>query len=90
MQAVRQQESLELLDSEGYTMFMSDPREVIDANGSTHLIRSVLGRTETGIDHFRLAEALTLPPDTVRLFRDDITVVIVYFDPAYLDCADWY
>ncbi|CAG0920902.1 unnamed protein product [Notodromas monacha] len=86
----RQPESMEILDSEGNTMYLSKPGEVVDANGSTHLIRSALGKTDGGIDHLRLAESLTLPQETVRLFRDDITVVIVYFDPAYLDCADWY
>lgn len=55
-----------------------------DTNASTHLIRNALGGTEYGIDHGRLSELLTLPDDVVRLFRDDITVTVVYFDSEYL------
>ncbi len=56
----------------------------IDANAATHLIRHALGGTEHGIDHQRLSQLLTLPDDSVRLFRDDITASIVFFDSEYL------
>ena len=56
----------------------------LDSNAATHLIRHALGSTETGLDHDRLSELLTLPEDVVRLFRDDITIIIAYFDTDYL------
>ncbi|CRK90601.1 CLUMA_CG004303, isoform A [Clunio marinus] len=56
----------------------------IDKNASTHLIRNALGGTDYGIDNARLFHLLSLPPDIVRLFRDDITITILYFDTEYL------
>jgi pyruvate dehydrogenase phosphatase len=56
----------------------------IDKNASTHLIRYALGGSEYGIDNARLFHLLSLPPDIVRMFRDDITVTILYFDSEYL------
>lgn len=56
----------------------------IDANAATHLIRHALGGTEHGIDHQRLSQLLTLPDENVRLFRDDITASIVFFDSEFL------
>lgn len=55
-----------------------------DSNAATHIIRNALGGTEFGVDHARISQMLTLPEDMVRLFRDDITVTIVYFDSEYL------
>ncbi|CAG7834495.1 unnamed protein product [Allacma fusca] len=55
-----------------------------DQNAATHLIRHALGGTEHGIDHNKMSNLLTLPEDTVRLFRDDITVTVIFFDPEYL------
>lgn len=55
-----------------------------DSNGSTHLIRNALGGTEFGIDHTKISQLLTLPDDVVRVFRDDMTVTIIYFDSEYL------
>ncbi|XP_028135667.1 pyruvate dehydrogenase [acetyl-transferring]-phosphatase 1, mitochondrial [Diabrotica virgifera virgifera] len=55
-----------------------------DSNAATHLIRNALGGTEFGIDHTKLTQLLTLPEDVVRVFRDDITVSIIYFDSEYL------
>jgi len=56
----------------------------LDGNAATHLIRHALGSTETGLDHQRLSQVLTLPGDVVRLFRDDISVIVAYFDTDYL------
>ncbi|XP_968200.2 pyruvate dehydrogenase [acetyl-transferring]-phosphatase 2, mitochondrial [Tribolium castaneum] len=55
-----------------------------DSNAATHLIRNALGGTEYGIDHGELSEMLSLPDDVVRVFRDDITITVVYFDSEYL------
>lgn len=55
-----------------------------DLNAATHLIRSALGGTAYGVDHGRLSQMLTLPPDMVRMFRDDITVTVIFFDQEYL------
>ncbi|XP_032527420.2 pyruvate dehydrogenase [acetyl-transferring]-phosphatase 1, mitochondrial [Danaus plexippus] len=55
-----------------------------DRNAATHLIRHAIGGTEYGVDHSRLAHLLGLSPDVSRMFRDDITVTVVYFDSEYL------
>ncbi|XP_054710090.1 pyruvate dehydrogenase [acetyl-transferring]-phosphatase 1, mitochondrial-like [Uloborus diversus] len=59
-------------------------KKPIDTNASTHLIRNALGRTEYGVEHSRLSAMLSLPDDMVRNFRDDISVIVVYFDTDYL------
>lgn len=56
----------------------------IDANAATHLIRHALGGTEHGVDHERISQLLTLPEDAVRLFRDDITVTVLFFNTDFL------
>lgn len=56
----------------------------IDTNAATHLIRNALGGTEYGIDHGKLSQLLTMPEEMVRVFRDDITVIVIYFDSDYL------
>ncbi|XP_039764081.1 pyruvate dehydrogenase [acetyl-transferring]-phosphatase 1, mitochondrial isoform X1 [Pararge aegeria] len=55
-----------------------------DRNAATHLIRHAIGGTEYGIDHSRLAHLLSLSSDVSRMFRDDMTVTIVYFDSEFL------
>lgn len=55
-----------------------------DSNAATHIIRNSLGGTEFGIDHMKISELLSLPDAVVRVFRDDITVTIIYFDSEYL------
>ncbi|GJQ68547.1 Pdp [Trypoxylus dichotomus] len=55
-----------------------------DSNASTHLLRNALGGTEYGIDHGKLSQLLSLPEDVVRVFRDDITITVIYFDSEYL------
>ncbi|XP_065353523.1 pyruvate dehydrogenase [acetyl-transferring]-phosphatase 1, mitochondrial [Cloeon dipterum] len=56
----------------------------LDTNAATHLIRNALGGTEYGVDHGKLSQLLMLPDDMVRVFRDDITVTVVYFDSEFL------
>ncbi|XP_004929897.1 pyruvate dehydrogenase [acetyl-transferring]-phosphatase 1, mitochondrial isoform X2 [Bombyx mandarina] len=55
-----------------------------DRNAATHLIRHAIGGTEYGVDHSRLAHLLSLSPDVSRMFRDDITVTVMYFDSEFL------
>jgi len=85
-----------LLLSESVDIRFSDLRKVLkkrqaamklkpqDLNSATHLIRSALGGTAYGVDHGRLSQMLTLPPDMVRMFRDDITVTVIFFDQEFL------
>lgn len=55
-----------------------------DRNAATHLIRHAIGGTEYGVDHSRLAHLLSLSPDVSRMFRDDVTVTVVFFDSEHL------
>ena len=55
-----------------------------DSNASTHLIRSALGGTAYGVEHARLSQMLSLPQDMVRMFRDDMTITVIFFDTEYL------
>ncbi|KAJ8877441.1 hypothetical protein PR048_021896 [Dryococelus australis] len=59
-------------------------KKPIDTNAATHLLRNALGGTEYGIDHGKLSHILSIPDELVRLFRDDITITVVYFDSEYL------
>jgi len=54
--------------------------ESTDNNGATHLIRHALG-----FEHRKVSEMLTFPPAVARHYRDDMTVIIVYFDVDYLN-----
>ncbi|XP_032659670.1 pyruvate dehydrogenase [acetyl-transferring]-phosphatase 2, mitochondrial [Chelonoidis abingdonii] len=57
-----------------------------DQNIATHLIRHAIGNNEYGeIDQERLAAMLTLPEDLARMYRDDITVTVVYFNSDTID-----
>ena len=55
-----------------------------DTNAATHLLRNALGGTAYGVDHLRLSQSLSLPKDMVRMFRDDITIQVVFFNEEYL------
>lgn len=59
-------------------------KKPMDSNAATHLIRNALGGTEYGIDHGKISQLLSLPSEVVRLFRDDITITVIYFDSDYL------
>ncbi|XP_029636696.1 pyruvate dehydrogenase [acetyl-transferring]-phosphatase 1, mitochondrial-like [Octopus sinensis] len=50
-----------------------------DSNAATHLIRNALGP-----EHGRVSAMLTLPIHISRLYRDDITVTVIYFDTDYI------
>lgn len=55
-----------------------------DSNAATHLIRNALGgRGEYGIDHRKLSKSLGKDARVARMYRDDITVTVVYFDSEY-------
>jgi len=54
--------------------------ESTDNNGATHLIRHALG-----FEHRKVSEMLTFPPAVARHYRDDMTVMIIYFDVDYLN-----
>uniref|UniRef100_A0A8C8R9U6 Pyruvate dehyrogenase phosphatase catalytic subunit 2 n=1 Tax=Pelusios castaneus TaxID=367368 RepID=A0A8C8R9U6_9SAUR len=57
-----------------------------DQNIATHLIRHAIGGNEYGeIDQEKLAAMLTLPEDLARMYRDDITVSVVYFNSDAID-----
>ncbi|XP_063244804.1 pyruvate dehydrogenase [acetyl-transferring]-phosphatase 1, mitochondrial isoform X2 [Bacillus rossius redtenbacheri] len=59
-------------------------KKPVDTNAATHLLRNALGGTEYGMDHGKLSHILSLPDELVRLFRDDITITVVYFDSEFL------
>ena len=54
-------------------------RKADDQNVTTHLIRHALG-----VSHGKVSEMLTLPADIVRYYRDDMTIIVVYFDSDYI------
>lgn len=51
----------------------------VDDNVATHLIRNALGP-----DHGHVSALISLPGGIARLYRDDITVIVVYFDSDYV------
>ena len=51
----------------------------IDDNVATHLIRNTLGP-----EHKKISDMLTMPPEVVRYYRDDITVTVIFFDSGYI------
>ncbi|NXJ61413.1 PDP2 phosphatase, partial [Rostratula benghalensis] len=58
----------------------------LDQNVATHLIRHAVGNNEYGeVDQEKLAAMLTLPEDLARMYRDDITVTVVYFNPEAIE-----
>ncbi|KYM83988.1 [Pyruvate dehydrogenase [acetyl-transferring]]-phosphatase 1, mitochondrial [Atta colombica] len=59
-------------------------KKPLDSNAATHLLRNALGGTEYGIDDAKLSQLLTLPNEVVRIFRDDITITIIYMDSEFL------
>ncbi|XP_061101609.1 pyruvate dehydrogenase [acetyl-transferring]-phosphatase 2, mitochondrial-like [Conger conger] len=55
----------------------------LDPNAATHLIRHAIGTNDYGeIDPERLATMLSLPEEVARMYRDDITVTVIYFNPV--------
>ncbi|XP_062997127.1 pyruvate dehydrogenase [acetyl-transferring]-phosphatase 2, mitochondrial [Elgaria multicarinata webbii] len=57
-----------------------------DRNVATHLIRHAIGNNECGeIDPEKLMAMLTLPDDLARMYRDDITVTVIYFNSDVIE-----
>lgn len=57
-----------------------------DRNAATRLIRYAIGINEYGeMEPERLTAMLTLPEDLARMYRDDITVTVVYFNSDSID-----
>ncbi|XP_056138675.1 pyruvate dehydrogenase [acetyl-transferring]-phosphatase 2, mitochondrial [Lampris incognitus] len=53
----------------------------LDRNAATHLIRHALGKGDYGeLCQEKLASILALPEDLARMYRDDITVTVVYLN----------
>jgi pyruvate dehydrogenase phosphatase len=50
-----------------------------DENVATHLLRMALGPA-----HGQISQYLTLPESSVRSYRDDITITVIYFDTDYI------
>ncbi|XP_037935797.1 pyruvate dehydrogenase [acetyl-transferring]-phosphatase 1, mitochondrial isoform X2 [Teleopsis dalmanni] len=59
-------------------------RKPLDQNSATHLIRNALGSTDYGIEFSKISYYLSLPQDVVRLYRDDITVTVIYFNTDFI------
>jgi pyruvate dehydrogenase phosphatase len=54
-----------------------------DENSATHLIRHALGSDGFGtVDSRRLSKMLSLPQDLARMYRDDITIVVIHLNSA--------
>jgi pyruvate dehydrogenase phosphatase len=51
----------------------------LDSNAATHLLRCALGP-----DHGTVSAQLTLPQSIVRFYRDDITIIVVFFDSDFI------
>ncbi|XP_050978984.1 pyruvate dehydrogenase [acetyl-transferring]-phosphatase 1, mitochondrial [Labeo rohita] len=52
-----------------------------DENSATHLIRHALGSDGCGsIEPKRIAKMLSLPQDLARMYRDDITIIVIHFN----------
>ena len=88
MQGKQTHEKFQLLDSEKSLATINSElvrrkiglsHKSVDSNVATHLIRHALG-----LEHRKVSELLTLPKDVVRNYRDDITIIVIYFDADYL------
>ncbi|OCT84557.1 pyruvate dehydrogenase [acetyl-transferring]-phosphatase 2, mitochondrial [Xenopus laevis] len=57
-----------------------------DQNIATHLIRHAIGSNEDGeIEHEKLTTMLSLPEDLARMYRDDITVTVIFFNSSVIE-----
>lgn len=56
----------------------------VDTNAATHLIRNALGRSEYGIEHTKLAAYLGLPAKLARSYRDDISIIVIFFNSDFV------
>ncbi|XP_019910777.2 pyruvate dehydrogenase [acetyl-transferring]-phosphatase 1, mitochondrial [Esox lucius] len=54
-----------------------------DENCATHLVRYALGSDGFGtVEPWRLSKMLSVPQDLARMYRDDITIVVIHFNCA--------
>ncbi|GMR51371.1 hypothetical protein PMAYCL1PPCAC_21566, partial [Pristionchus mayeri] len=62
----------------------------LDTNSATHLLRHALGGVSGGLSeqYHRLHDQLQLPDGAARSYRDDISIMVVHFDEAYLANPD--
>ena len=51
----------------------------VDDNVATHLLRNAYGP-----EHGRISAYLSLPDSIARSYRDDTTVIVIFFDSEYL------
>ncbi|XP_067286997.1 pyruvate dehydrogenase [acetyl-transferring]-phosphatase 1, mitochondrial isoform X2 [Pseudorasbora parva] len=52
-----------------------------DENSATHLIRHALGDDGCGsIEPKRISKMLSLPQDLARMYRDDMTIIVIHFN----------
>ncbi|KAK3085335.1 hypothetical protein FSP39_001683 [Pinctada imbricata] len=51
----------------------------VDDNAATHLLRNAFGP-----EHGRISAFLSLPESMSRLYRDDTTVIVVFFDSEFI------
>ncbi|XP_068117519.1 pyruvate dehydrogenase [acetyl-transferring]-phosphatase 2, mitochondrial [Hyperolius riggenbachi] len=57
-----------------------------DHNVATHLIRHAIGSNDDGeIEQEKLTAMLSLPEDLSRMYRDDITVTVVFFNSSAVE-----
>ncbi|XP_063294089.1 pyruvate dehydrogenase [acetyl-transferring]-phosphatase 2, mitochondrial [Pelobates fuscus] len=57
-----------------------------DQNVATHLIRHAIGSNEHGeLEQEKLVAMLTLPEDLSRMYRDDITVTVIFFNSSAIE-----
>ncbi|XP_067904728.1 pyruvate dehydrogenase [acetyl-transferring]-phosphatase 1, mitochondrial-like [Heterodontus francisci] len=57
-----------------------------DLNTATHLIRHALGSNEFGsIEHGLLSKMLSLPEELARMYRDDMTVLVVQLNSRLIE-----
>ncbi|XP_053557307.1 pyruvate dehydrogenase [acetyl-transferring]-phosphatase 2, mitochondrial [Bombina bombina] len=61
-------------------------RQPSDLNVATHLIRNAIGTNECGeLEQEKLVAMLSLPEDIARMYRDDITVTVVFFNSNVIE-----
>lgn len=61
----------------------------LDENSATHLLRHALGGSgEMSTQYSRLFQMLQLPREVTRKYRDDITIIVIYFNQKYLHHPD--
>ncbi|KAG5836336.1 hypothetical protein ANANG_G00253490 [Anguilla anguilla] len=61
-------------------------RALEDENSATHLIRHALGSDGFGsVEHRRLSKTLSLPPELARMYRDDITIIVIHLNSSVIE-----